>query len=113
MEEYLLLLKNYIKKQIDELDEGKEICQSIKKQFQQIQGSLSNDYNELNNQFKEIHDDFFYIYRKIDLKNLLDKIEIALKANCEHICCVDYVDINEYRMQKIQYCEKCWTEFSK
>jgi hypothetical protein len=113
MEDYLLSMKNYIKKQIDDIEEGEVLSASINKEYKQIHGIISNDYIDLHEQFKELHKKQFFIGRMIDLKNLLDKIDIAIKSNCEHICCIDYVDINEDRIQKIQYCEKCWTTLDK
>ena len=63
----------------------------------------------MHNQFKQLHTKQFFEGRLIDLKNLLEKINIAINSNCDHICVVDYVDISEERMQKSTYCEKCWT----
>jgi len=109
VENYLNLMKKYIKNKIAEIEESEIQYARIKKTFKIIQGSLSSDYIVLHEQFKEIHKTQFFNGNIKELKNLLEKIDNAIKSNCQHICCVDYIDINEDRMQKIQYCEKCWT----
>jgi len=109
VENYLNMMKKYIKNKITEIEESEQCYATINKIFKKIQSSLSSDYIDLNEQFKEIHKTQFFDCNIKELKNLLEKIDNAIKSNCQHICCVDYIDICQDRMQKIQYCEKCWT----
>ena len=109
--DYLTSMRESIEKQILSIEESGQLVASINKKYQQtfLFQEIPLDYNELHNQFKQLHTKQFFEGRLIDLKNLLEKINIAINSNCDHICVVDYVDISEERMQKITYCEKCWT----
>jgi hypothetical protein len=113
--DYLISMRDYIQKQLQFIEECEQLSAAVNKKYKQSANFLNTiideDYIELQEQFKELHTRQFFKGRSIDLKDLLEKTTIALNANCEHICCVDYVDISEDKMQKIQYCEKCWTQF--
>jgi len=108
--DYLTSMKESIEKQILSLEESTQLVASINKKYKQtfLFQEAPEDYNELHNHFKEFHSKQFFEGRLIDLKNLLEQINIAINSNCDHICVVDYVDITEDKMQKVTYCEKCW-----
>jgi uncharacterized protein YnzC (UPF0291/DUF896 family) len=109
--DYLNSMRESIEKQISSIEESRQLVASINKKYKQtfLLQEVPGDYNELHNQFKEFHSKQFFEGRLIDLKNLLEQINIAINSSCDHICVVDYVDITEDRIQKITYCEKCWT----
>jgi phosphoenolpyruvate-protein kinase (PTS system EI component) len=113
--DYLIEMRDYIKKQIQFIEECEQLSASVNKKYKKstmfLSKPIDEDYIELQEKFKELHTKDFFKGRYIDLQDLLNKVIIAIYANCEHICCVDYVDVSEDKMQKIQYCEKCWTEF--
>ena len=66
---------------------------------------ISDDVSDLQDQVSTHTNNIASIVSDVSL----NKINIAINSNCDHICVVDYVDISEERMQKITYCEKCWT----
>ena len=108
--DYLTSMRETIEKQILSIEEATQMVATINKKYKQtfLFQEESSDYNKLDNEFNELHNKQFFEGRLIELKNLLEKINIAINSNCDHICVVDYVDISEDRMQKISYCEKCW-----
>lgn len=111
--DYLIEMRDYIQKQIQFIEECEQLSASVNKKYKKstMFNNLNEDFINLQEDFKELHTKDFFKGRYIDLKNLLERTTTAINANCEHICCVDYVDISEDKMEKIQYCEKCWTQF--
>ena len=108
--DYLTSMCEIIEKQILSIEESIQIVATIHKKYKQafLFQEEPSDYNKLDNEFKQLHNKEFFEGRLNQLKNLLEKINIAINSNCDHICVIDYVDISEDSMQKISYCEKCW-----